>query len=614
MALPFKGFVVVGVAALALGFFFENASLLTGPMAALAAFTLIFGFWLAYSRYLSASFGLDFVSTLLLDARSFAPLLLLALSPLSSMVKGIESYASVDVAAMATRLFLKLLLALALSAMVAIKAHDHPGSMRVRFHPTKLVAGAGIAFFVVFTALSALEYYSFKIPYPDLTYYEQSLWTTVHGRLMENSLADFNYFGSHLALILFFLVPFYATFPHSITLLVFQNLALALTALGLYLVGNKVTGNKGVSALFAVSYLLYPAMQFFATHEFHAVVFALPFSVFAFYCLLIRRDKLFWLFFALGLASKETVALAYAFLGLYTAFRLRRPKLGAVVFVVSVAWFLFAVYYAIPFFRGEPYAYVGGSENFYKDFGDSGGEVLSRMVFDPWHTLTQAFRLKNIGWMMFMLLPVAFLSLAGLDVLLIALPVIAMNVLATYYATSTIYFQYNDLLIPFVFIAAFFGYRRVAGFVKDGRKTRAILAFMVSAMVLSNIFFSPSPLTLLDPLPTQGGFSFERYTVSETDWELHRVIETMIPEGAAVTVNSPQLVNPLNGRYYIKPFLQMEGAEYVLVDLGRPGMGKSLEAQEAIVKELANKWRLEELYRHDRVLLMRKPGTNPSSR
>ncbi|MBS3063634.1 MAG: DUF2079 domain-containing protein [Candidatus Diapherotrites archaeon] len=597
----------VGLAVYALQSFLGNAELLEGAQALLFSVAAVGGLWLAYSWHLRACFGLSWGKALALDARSFAPLLVLGLSHFMDAFKDVQAINGVDAAGMASKLFLKLLLAFALSAMAVVKVHDFPGKVGLRFNPRKLVVGGALAYFLVFFGLSVLEYYSFRIPYPDLTYYEQSLWTTLHGRFLESSPSAFNFLGNHTSFNLLLLLPFYAVYRNSLTLLAFQNLFLASGALAVYLLAKKIVGNRKTAALLGLAYLLYPATQFFSTHEFHPVALAVPASLFAFYYLVSRRMKRFWLFFLLGLISKETVALTYGFLGLYAMIILRRPRLGALVAGISAAWFVLAILVIIPYFRGTPYAYLGGPENFYPDFGGTPSEIVVKIISDPLHTVSYMVNAKNLGWLALLLLPLAFLPLAGIEALLIASPAFLQNLLARYYATSTIYFQYNDLVIPFAFVAAVYGFKRVSAWLGDPRKVQALTAFLVSAAVLSNVFFSPSPLTLLDPLPTQGGFSFERYTPTETDWELHRVIETMIPEGAAVTVNSPQLIAPLNDRFYVKPFLQVEGAEYVLVDLGRMGVGASLEEQETLVKELAEKEGLETVYANGRVLLMKRP-------
>lgn len=434
-----------------------------------------------------------------------------------------------------------------------------------------LVLGALLALYIAYFAwytLRASTYYQFGGF--DLAIYDQATWNTANGRLFrqtyqpgwESLLAD------HVAPILLPISLLYLLWQSPDMLLLIQTVALALGALPVYWLARdglqaavcdglsparRATGGPGsqapslpvqLSALaFALVYLLYPPLHSTNVYEFHPIALAIPLLLYALYFMRQRRTILFFIFILLTMSTKEVLPLATLAVGLYICFVRREWLVGLATIGVSLVWFLVAVFVVIPHFNPEEqsrYFTLG----YYSWLGDSGREILGRLITHPELIVQRLAGRISPTYLAGLLGPLAYLSLLGLPVLLLAIPSLALNALSneSLQYTPGVYFHYAASFLPFVIVAAIDG----ASFLTRhlGRLTRRMLpANLRPTEARSLVLILVSVLMLVTCVVAQrrhGYLPFSRDFYLPTELERAAAIEaivSLVPPEASVSVD-----------------------------------------------------------------------------
>ncbi|MGH9279481.1 MAG: DUF2079 domain-containing protein, partial [Acidimicrobiales bacterium] len=126
------------------------------------------------------------------------------------------------------------------------------------------------------------------------------------------------------------------------------------------------------------------------------------------------------------------------------------------------------------------------------DLGNSFGEVLKNSIIRPNKTLDLATRPDRLEYYTMMFTPVAFLPFASVSTLLIALPMIAVNVLTTFPYARDYFYHYSALVVAGIMLAT------VEGIAKLGRtvSARRFLVGLVAATALAtSVAWGPSPIS-----------------------------------------------------------------------------------------------------------------------
>src|SRR3990167_3112960 len=106
--------------------------------------------------------------------------------------------------------------------------------------------------------VSVLRHYQFQTQAWDMGIFEQTMWNTVNGRVMQNSLEEIpNHLGVHMSPFLFLLIPFYVFFQSPYFLIIIQTLALGLGAIPLYFFAKEKLNNDRLVKVIILSYLLH---------------------------------------------------------------------------------------------------------------------------------------------------------------------------------------------------------------------------------------------------------------------------------------------------------------------------------------------------------------------
>lgn len=409
---------------------------------------------------------------------------------------------------------------------------------------------------VGFGALAVLRHRSFATGRFDLGNMTQAVWSTAHG----NPLAVTNLAGeqttrlaSHFDPILVLFAPLWLVWPSPEALLVAQAVAIALGALPVFWLARKHLGSDRSALGFALAYLLYPATQWVALSEFHPVAFACPLLLFAFWFLDEDRLVPFAICAVLACTTKEEIPLAIAGLGAWYALARRRRLVGVAIVIAGAAVAAFALVVVSHYNDGsDPFA------GRYEEVGGSPTGILKTLVTDPLTIARAAFDSHGLGYVLALLVPLAFLPLAAPLALLPALPDLALNLLSSTETQTSIHFHYVAPLVPALFVAAIFAAARLK---------RPLVTPLVGLVLASNFVLGAIPLWAAVP----GGEDLRagEALISDHDRVASRALE-LIPDDAVVSASN-SLGAHLSDRRRFLSFPIRSDAAWIAVDERSPG-------------------------------------------
>lgn len=496
--------------------------------------------WAGYSLFINRLLKKDVKEVLKTDGYSYLPSLLLLLyafqfyGPFDGMVNYFaQTYEEFSGAFLLAPAKMLAFVVLNLTVFLKIMAEDFWSDKIESFFSSerrvKTILGAAVGvYFLVFSALSILQYMSFNTTF-DLATYNQAFWNTLHGRFFYTSLQEHVHpgvkiastFSLHFSPIYLVLLPFYAIYSHVNTLLVLQSLFLALGAVPVYLIGRDRLGNFG-GLVFALAYLLFPSVAYINLFDFHEVSMAPLLLLFSFYYFEKGEYRRFLLFMMLSLAIKEIIAMATFMFGVYAAVTRRGKKWILAPIIISTVWFFGALYAVTPLF-GEGYTELLGG--LYPALGGSLPEIAKTVIFHPIYTVKLLMEPAKIIYLILMLFPVGFLSLLNPAALLITVPMFLRNLLAFHRFFYEINFHYTADIIPFIMVSAIFGTAALISRVENRRFKYALLVFIFLNASASHVLYGPSPAGAF--------FNADKYSLDERT-SAGEVIVEMVPENSAV--------------------------------------------------------------------------------
>ena len=425
-----------------------------------------------------------------------------------------------------------------------------------------LLWAAMAAYAAGFAALSVLRHEAFETGRFDLGNMVQAVWSTAHGHLLQVTNlhgAQISRLAAHVDPILIVFAPLWWIWPSPSLLLTAQALAVALGALPLFWLARKHTGSERAALGFSLAYLLFPATEWMTLNEFHPVSLACPLLLFAIWYLDEDRLLPFACFAALAALTREEVPLVIAGLGIWYAIGRRRWLAGGTIAAAGVAASAIAIQVVIPHFHGAESSFYGR----YDAVGGSAAGIVRKAFTDPGRLLSVAFDHRGTHYLLNLLLPMAGLALLSPLLLVALIPELALNLLSSVDAQSSIHYHYVAAEIPILFAAAAIG----AG--KLGRWAGTAGTLVVLTAILGNYWLGPIPLWRFVP----GGQTFQAKSahISQHDRIAARMLK-LIPATAPVTATN-SLGAHLSERKRIFSFPYLRDATWVIVDERKPSLG-----------------------------------------
>ncbi|MBI4786226.1 MAG: DUF2079 domain-containing protein [Chloroflexi bacterium] len=453
-------------------------------------------------------------------------------------------------------------IALALCASTiaaAAAARVHLPTTRIsRRAANTIVLALMLAYIGIFGSLSILRHESFHSGGFDLGIFDQVTWNSLHGRLFENTIRFDapSFLGQHFSPLLIALVPLYAIWSDPRMLLGVQTVFLAISVLPLYWFARERLGTAW-AVLIALAFFLYPSIQYVNLFEFHEIALATPLLTFALYFCLHRRYKPLVVTLMLALLTKEEVAFIISAFGVYLFFAQRKRGLGFALVLFGVTYVVVVFQYIIPYFSGQAYDANYFVMDRYAYLGSSPGQIVLTALTQPGLIVQHLLVPLKVEFVLQLLIPLAFIPLAGGEVLALGLPTIGYLLVGDYTYQNSIRYQYTAPLIPIVFFALVIGLARRR--MSQPRLKYASATLLVTATLLNYYFQSSGPLAIqFDP---------KQYAL-DARVTLGRQLLAQIPPDAIVMAEG-NLVPHLSDRRYIyqaPDVYDLRPLEYLIAD------------------------------------------------
>jgi uncharacterized membrane protein len=397
---------------------------------------------------------------------------------------------------------------------------------RAWWRPEIALAAMVAAYVGLFGWLTWLQQSNFGTLDFDMGIYDQQVWLAAHHLNPFVTIRGLNMWANHVNPIVYLLVPFYWLGAGAHFLYLVQTVALAVTAVPLWLLARDRMASPWLALSVPFAWLLYPAVEWMTWWPFQPEYLAVPALAYAYWFADRGRWRWYALCVALVLMSKEDAAFPVLALGLLLALRGRR-RAGLVTAGAAVAWFVVCLEAIIPA------AAPGGGPYFmyqYSQLGSGVWSILGNALRHPGLVLGPVFSWDRVHYYLQLVGPAAFLCALAPATLLIAVPTLLVNMVNNQGYTYNLHFQYSAFLAVAVFLAVAEGLGRLRS-ARLARARPALVGALVVAAVWGNVIWSPSPL---DPSAYHGGtwaFSSSPHTA-----ELSAMI-AMVPPDASVSAS-----------------------------------------------------------------------------
>jgi uncharacterized membrane protein len=454
----------------------------------------------------------------------------------------------------------------------------------------RLLVAIVVLWAVVMFAASYYKYETFGQGY-DQVDFEQGIWNTLQGRVMEDSRFNFtgSVFGMDWMPMLLFFVPVYALVPSPHVLFFLQIAASALGAVPVYWLARDRLGVKLAAAGIAAAYLLYPTLLHTALNPFQVRLFALTLLLFGLYFYERGKWQLFLACALTAMLARTDVALVVMMFGVYGLLTRRKWQFVVWPLTVGLAYFVLATFAITPSFAypgaltpllpGAPLDMscwpCGMSPQlaYYAHLGRSGPEIVQFVLLHPLEAFNRAviepgLLGPKLMYLLNLLIPLAVLPIFAPKPLVLGLPIVALNLLSLRGSQIDLESHYSLLLIPGLVAATIYGADNLRKWLSrrravDGTDKPILqiggLALALWALLMTMPYANPVVRVL-------------RFHETQAYVQAARELVAMVPGDAKIAVTS-KLAPHLLPRRYIYNFPPAPYSPYNIGSHAHPGFG-----------------------------------------
>ncbi|KAF3889022.1 MULTISPECIES: DUF2079 domain-containing protein [Nostocales] len=451
--------------------------------------------------------------------------------------------------------------------------------------PSTVVWMIGVSAVILFVS-SSLRHILFQSTAFDLGIFDQAVYLIGQGQPPISSFMGYHILGDHAAFVFYPLALLYKIYPSVYWLFAIQAIALAIGALPTWYLAQEAKLTDRQSIAMVAVYLLYPLVYNINLFDFHPEVMALPLILAAVWWA--KQGKIGWFCFAIVfiLGCKAVLSLTVAAMGVWLLLIEKRRFCGAFAISTGIAWFFISSQIVIPFFSGREAAAVGR----YSYLGNSVVEIAQNLVLKPGVVLGKVFSLENLGYLILLLVPVAWgLSWQSLKPLIGAVPCVALNLIADYQPQKDLVHQYSLPALPFLLLAVIASLAANRGWL---RNQKAIIIW--SAIT----FLSLAKFTHF------GG----KYLESVDNWQATWEAVARVPSKESLYTTAS--ISPhLSQRQFIQltnadvPPKDLAQFQHVLLNVRHPGWASNQQFASSLVNQLKSHPKFQLNYDRDEVYL-----------
>ena len=370
----------------------------------------------------------------------------------------------------------------------------------------------GLAAFVVHTVFSVTQWNRLESPSWDLGIFTQlaKAYAGLDAPIVPIKGEGFNLLGDHFHPLLVLLGPAYAAAPSGLTLLIVQNLLLAVSVAVVARTGMQFIGPLAGIAV-GGAYALSWGLQSAVAAQFHEIAFAVPLLALSLEAVLRRRVVPAVVWGGLLVFVKEDLGLTVIALGLVVAWRLRTVA-GLWLAVWGASWLIASVRLILP-------ALNSGGQYDYSDRIDVGA-----MIADPAGAVVELVSGSAKHQTLLLLLLAGGVLFLRSSLGLVLLPTLLWRFASGQEGYWGPEWHYSAVLMPVLFLALVDGVRLLRQS-RDGWLRGVALLGVPTAVVACLVLLPGQKFAVL----ADAG----RYAVSERWDAAHRMMD-LIPEDASV--------------------------------------------------------------------------------
>lgn len=391
-----------------------------------------------------------------------------------------------------------------------------------------------LLYFALFASLTYLRWRS-HAPSLDYHAYLQMYWNTANGNILmynKSSEAQYSLFHAHFAPFLLMIFPIYLLIKHPLTLYFVFGFFISLSFIPLYFFSLERLKSKALAYMVVAAFFLYFPFSWTHRHGFAEEAFATPLLFMAFYSLHKKRPWLYTVFSFLTLSLRINMVIPVFLLGIYSVMKNKIRPHGVFVCTLSVVWLLYTLFVLYPKYNipGTPY-YI---YSFFGGYGRSPGEIATNMILNPSKTFGVLVSEQKIGYVKDLFGPVLFLSFLAPDILFIGIPVLLINMLASYPRLSSSWTYYHSSSLPFIWLALCVAlerlgklWERVSKKLKLGDVDKTIpVAFILAVIIILN-FRTVKNFPSGQYLPFSKWFNLKIYEINKRDEIADKIINSI---------------------------------------------------------------------------------------
>jgi uncharacterized membrane protein len=353
-----------------------------------------------------------------------------------------------------------------------------------------LLAALIVLYTAVFTGLNIYRTRALRQGF-DFLVYEQPIWNTVHGHPFAQSMYAFTptHLGVDLVWFELWIAPFYALWQSPVTLFVLISLGAALATISLFLIARERFHSAVLGLSCAALYLVYLPVGTITLDEFQPRLFSASALLAAWWCARRRRPVAYWCWLLVALSVRSDVGLVVGCLGLYwlvgkSGSEKRSTSqlvYGLAPAIVGFGYWALAIFVLVPHFaNGHSFLFAVN----YVWLGENTRAIVTTVVTHPLYTLQGVLTLEKARYLAQLLWPLAFLPVLRLDIVAIAAPIFALNLLSGEQVQFDVLHQYQALIIPFLILAAIEGLADLRDADARGRRWRLLMLGGAAALAI----------------------------------------------------------------------------------------------------------------------------------
>jgi len=360
----------------------------------------------------------------------------------------------------------------------------------------------------------------------------------LHGHLWRSTVlfgeSGGNFLANHAIFAMLWYLPLFALKQDAVFFLVFQATMVGFAGTTLYLFASTQIP-RWSAVVVAYAFLLFAPLHGPNFYDYHELLPPLFFHFLLYWAIATNRNWLVWITVPIIWSFREDIPVGTCVLGLFLLLTGVRQRLGLVLAVTSLVWFV-VLKFGIMASAGS-WWFAG----IYKDLQPTGtagyGPVVQTMLINPPYLLKTLLTEEKLVYFLHMMAPVALLPLRRGALLILAIPGFAFSLLTTGYApTLSIAFQYTCHAIPYIFAATVLMLRLLGrGELGHLRRRGAVGALALGVLSHSYVFGA-----VLQHETFVGGFSkieFEMTPAEAKRYQSLKRLAALIPVDASVAAS-----------------------------------------------------------------------------